>query len=187
MISNYYLETYLHDIIGMTPADAAEHLKASPARHYFRSLRIVYDVPYDPEVHETKRNEFTGQVSPVLAEEDFVPGRVTVKLDGEVIKDARLEHGHGERLRPSAWPPPPPTIASPGEVFFLAAPVFVGRLGPRKDITTLPSPQPMRGWFIKDIVGISVVNSAEPRLTHPKLKPPPKKPKISPRFMEVPW
>jgi len=216
MITDYYLQTYLYDIIGMKPQEAIEYLQASPAARYFRSMRVVYDVPFDPEVHRSKTSWVSGVVTPVFKPEEREQGRVTVRLSqhGE-IKDSMLEHGW-RKLGPAEWPPPDRSKPYPGEVFVLGPPVFIGKMGTRRDIetiirppveepkpkglvrrfkdffwgrgeTTVPQPVPSRGWFIQGIESLHIEDRGPGQTSEPAPPPPPQKPYVPLRFEEVPW
>jgi len=53
-------------------------------------------------------------------------------------------------------------IVTPGTIFALADPEFVGMMPVRQDIEVMPADEPKRlslGWVVSEIIGISVVNS----------------------------
>lgn len=142
MVSNQYLETYLHDIKGMGPQDALAYLRASLVSSYIRSMRVVYDIPYDPDTHQ-----------PVY-DDDREEGRLTVKTKDGYITDAILEHGW-HRLRPRAWGKDDDTI----RVYFRT--FAWGNGETRREI---PVAQPQRGWFINSIEGLNVADDPTRKL-----------------------
>jgi hypothetical protein len=135
--------------------------------------------------------------------EEFVPGRVTVKLDDGLISKALLEYEGFTRewIREAEWPPPPPQLVGPGEVFVLGEPLFIGKRTPRKDLPAFPESEVrtretpwgtgetldppargQRGWFIQSIESLYVDAR---RISGPKIEP--SKPEVSPRFTPVLW
>lgn len=77
MITNKHLQTYVYDILGMSPVDAVAYLKTCLLSSYFRSMRIIREVKFDPEIH---RAEFKS--------EEHQEGRVTVELKEGKITNA---------------------------------------------------------------------------------------------------
>lgn len=197
----YYISTYLYDILGMSTDEAVKYLKASPISQIFRGMRIVQDVPFDPEFDRvTYTWEGGGAPLPVFAPEESEEGRVTVKVVDGVIKDALLEY-NGRKLSPRSWP----VQQNVGQIFLFTEPVFIWKMPPRRDIECVQHhPQsalekiirllwgkrkhhcestPQRGWYMKEINSIHVENTITPN----GYTPPPPKPYVYPRFEAVPW
>lgn len=163
-----YIGTYLFDVLGMKPEAAMAYLKASLIKDRFRSFRIQRDKTFDPNLYELAIPE----------EPSF--GRVTFQLKDGVVSEAYCEGLGWELHTPTPWPPQPEGLR-PGEVFFLGPPVFLGRLGVRRELQVLPPEQPVRGWKIEAIESYHVINGKPSNL--PPLPPvPPPKQKIAPDF-----
>jgi len=172
----------LYDILGKTPEEATAYLQSSPGSFLFRSMRVVEDVSYNPITHDLAKPD------------DFVEGRTTIKIVNGVIADCEYEYGSGFKmvyLKPSEPPPPARQgpelrVLEPDQVFVL--PVrkpLQDRF--RRDIETRGNPS--KGWYIKEVVGMSIINprSCVIGKKHPVARALPKKPTVSPFFYEMPW
>ncbi len=175
--SETYLRSYLRDIIGMAPEAAKAYVDASPAHKCFTSMRVVYDRSYDPRTHD-------------LAEEEFLEGRVTLKVEDGIITDALLERGGLARSWLKPYTPKQHgcgvQLMQPGEVFFVGSPEHI-TIGPRMELWVL-DPMPTKGWLIQDVVSEYVLDAS--MFSGPKenshfgpRKPP--RPTVSPQFETV--
>jgi hypothetical protein len=178
-----YLGSYLFEVLGMRPRQAASYLRNSIAaqyKHTFRSFRIQVDRKYDPR---------TEVLEDPMA--DYTEGRVTFKVKRDagrlVITHAYLEYG-GRILRAEDYRPRSPEPSRSPEVFVLGPPRLL-KPGERLEIlSVIPSSRPVRGWFIEGIESMHVMDRAiaiGTRVVEPLPPPPPVKTPVRPHFIEV--
>lgn len=171
-----YIGTYLFDCLGMAPGAAVEHLRGSLISFAFRSFRQQVDRSYDPR--------FFRLADP----EERVHGRVTFQTRDGVVTDVFYEDEvHGRLVKPVSWPPPPPRVVEPGEVYVIGPPVpFEGWR--RRDIPVSPEftyREPARGWKFLSIESVVVRDDPSWRAAHPPAPPPAPLPTIAPDFIEL--
>lgn len=175
-IPAHYIGSYLYDCEGKTPEEAAAYLRGSMlADVVFRSYRVQLDKTFDPTTHE------------LAPREEGVFGRVTFLLNAEGrVRRALCEYGTQAVITPWRWPP---QVVQPGEVFFLGAPTFVGRMPVRKDIEVASPATPVRGWFIEKIESFFFEDRGPglPSRTNLPPLPPPPPPKrlVRPDFLDL--
>lgn len=205
-----YVGAYLHEVLGMETEAAKAHLLSSPlGADLFRAFRVRIDFEYDDTkfdlgpAEEPVYGRVTfwlkdGETGPIKDAEFEYPGWGTEWVKPQAPR----------------WPPGLGGLW-PGEVFILGAPTYVGHLPARRELQTLedrrgdpfprdlitrgfrqetihvlPDPAP-RGWFFEDIKsehwdqredGLYITKEGgKPE----KYVPPPPKPHVFPRFMDL--